>query len=106
VTAAREAAVPLGITVMERAALSEEEIRRRLAALDQVDVPLGVPGGLTTGFIEEMIRAAHDRRRPTMFHARPRTTLEAVATYGTSDVSIARQAVRLVEKILAGPRAG
>jgi hypothetical protein len=41
-----------------------------------------------------------------MFHARTRTTPEAVATYRTSDVSIARRAVRLVEKILAGPQAG
>jgi hypothetical protein len=41
-----------------------------------------------------------------MFPARTRTTLEALATYGTSDGSIARQAVRLVEKILAGPQAG
>jgi hypothetical protein len=44
-TAAREAAVPLGITVVESEARSEEEIRRRLTALDQVDVLLGVLGG-------------------------------------------------------------
>jgi putative ABC transport system substrate-binding protein len=106
VTAAREAAVPLGITLVEREARSEEAIRQGLAALDQVDALLGIPGGLTAGFAEEMIRAAHARRRPTIFHARTQTTMEALATYGTSDVSIARQAARLVEKILAGVPAG
>jgi putative tryptophan/tyrosine transport system substrate-binding protein len=106
VTAAREAAAPLGITLVERDARSQEEIRQGLAALDQVDALLGIPGGLTAGFYEEMIHAAHARRRPTIFHARTRTTMEALATYGTSDVNIARQAARLVEKILAGVPAG
>jgi ABC-type uncharacterized transport system substrate-binding protein len=106
VTAAREAAAVLGITVVEREARSEEEIRQGLAALDQVDALLGIPGGLTAGFADEMIRAAHARQRPTMFHARTRTTMEALATYGTSDVNIARQAARLVDKILAGAQAG
>jgi len=106
VTAAREAAAPLGITLVEREARSEEEIRQGLAALDQVDALLGIPGGLPTSFSEEMIRAAHARRRPTMFQARTRTTMEALATYGTSDINIARQAARLVEKILAGAQAG
>jgi putative tryptophan/tyrosine transport system substrate-binding protein len=106
VTAAREAAAPLEITVVEREARSPEEIRQGLAALDEVDALLGIPGGLTTGFYEEMIRAAHVKRRPTMFHARTQTTTEALATYGTSDVSIAHQAARLVEKILAGAQAG
>jgi putative tryptophan/tyrosine transport system substrate-binding protein len=106
VTAAREAAAPLGITLVEREARSEEEIRQGLAALDEVDAFLGIPGGLTAGFSEEMIRAAHARRRPTIFHARTQTTMEALATYGTSDVSTARQAARLVEKILTGAQAG
>jgi putative tryptophan/tyrosine transport system substrate-binding protein len=106
VTAAREAAAQLEITVVEREARSQDEIRQGLAALDEADALLGIPGGLTSDFYEEMIRAAHAKRRPTMFHARSRTTTEALATYGTSDVSIARQAARLVEKILAGAQAG
>jgi putative ABC transport system substrate-binding protein len=106
VTAAQEVAAQLGIVVVEREARSPEEIRQGLAALDEVDALIGIPGGLTSGFYEEMIRAAHAKRRPTMFHARTRTTMEALATYGTSEVSIARQAARLVQKILAGAQAG
>jgi putative tryptophan/tyrosine transport system substrate-binding protein len=106
VTAAREAAAHLEITVLEREARSQEEIRQGLAALDEVDALLGIPGGLTSGFYEEMIRAAHVKRRPTMFHVRTQTTTEALATYGTSDISMAHQAARLVEKILAGAQAG
>ena len=92
--------------MVEREARSEEELRQGLAALDEVDALLGIPGGLTAGLAEEMIRAAHARHRPTIFHARTRATMEALATYGTSDVNIAHQAARLVEKILAGAQAG
>ena len=41
-----------------------------------------------------------------MFHARTKGTAEALASYGTSDVEIARQAARLVAKILKGAKAG
>jgi putative ABC transport system substrate-binding protein len=106
VAAAQEAAARLGITLVEREARSREEVMQGLAALDEVDVLLGIPGGMTSGFYEEMIRAAHAKRRPTMFHARTKSTMEALASYGTSDAGIARQAARLVDKILKGVHAG
>jgi putative ABC transport system substrate-binding protein len=106
VAAAREAAARLGITLVEHEVRSREEIRQGLIALGEVDALLAIPGGLTSGFYEEMIRAAHAKRRPTMFHARTRTTMESLASYGTSDASIARQAARLVDKILKGAQAG
>jgi len=68
--------------------------------------PGSVPGGLPSGYYEEMIRAANGRKLPTMFHARTKTTTQALASYGTSDVAIARQAVRLIDKIIKGANAG
>jgi putative ABC transport system substrate-binding protein len=106
VTAAREAAPKLGLTLAEREARSREEIERALDHLGEVDALLAVPGGLTSGHYEQIIRAANTKRLPTMFHARTGTTMEALATYGASDVATARQAARLVDKVLKGAKAG
>jgi hypothetical protein len=95
VAVAQEAAARLRITLVERAVRIRVEVMQGLAALDEVDGLLGIPGGVTSGFYEEMIRAAHAKRRQTMFHARTRTTIEALASYGTSDAGIGRQASRL-----------
>jgi len=106
IAAAREAAATLKIALVERPARSRDEILRGLDALPQVDALLVIPGGLPAGHAEEIIRAAHARRVPTMLHARTTSTREAFASYGTSDVNVARQAARLVDKILKGSRAG
>jgi putative ABC transport system substrate-binding protein len=106
VAAAREAAPKLGITLMERETRSGEEIARGLDALEEADALLAIPGGLTSSYYGEIIRRANAKRRPTMFHARTKTTTESVASYGASDVAIARQAARLVGKILKGAKAG
>jgi Haloacid dehalogenase-like hydrolase/ABC transporter substrate binding protein len=92
VAVAQEAAARLRITLVERAVRIRVEVTQGLAALDEVDGLLGIPGGVTSGFYEEMIRAAHAKRRPTMFYARTRTTIEALASYGTSDAGIGRHA--------------
>jgi putative ABC transport system substrate-binding protein len=39
-------------------------------------------------------------------HARSSATADALASYGASDAGIAREAARLVDKILKGARAG
>jgi putative ABC transport system substrate-binding protein len=106
VAAARDAASKLGMALVERETRSRDELRRELeASLGAVDALLGVPGGLVSDHFEEVIRAANARRVPTMFHARTKATAEALATYGTSDVDIARQAARLVDRILKGTKA-
>lgn len=106
IAAAREGASKLGITLVERETRSKEEITHGLEGLREAGALLGIPGGFPSGHYEEIIRAANARRRPTIFHARTRSTSEALATYGASDVDIARQAARLVDKILKGAKAG
>ena len=41
-----------------------------------------------------------------MFHARTKGTMEALASYGANDAEVAREAARLVVKILRGANAG
>ena len=104
--AARAAAPRLGLVLVEREARSREELLRGLETLRDVDAVLGIPGGFPSGHHEEIIRRAHARRRPTMFYTRTAGAEDAVATYGASDVTTARQAARLVDKILKGAEAG
>lgn len=91
---------------MERQTRSAEEITRGLEALGEVDALLAIPGGLTSAHYEEIIRAANAAQLPTMFHARTKTTTEALGSYGANDADIARQAARLVDKILNGAKTG
>lgn len=104
--AARAAATALGITLVERELRTAEEITRGLKGLDEVDALLGIPGGITSGHYETMIGAANSRRLPSVFHTRARSTRDALLTYGASDVDIARQAARMLDKILKGANAG
>lgn len=104
--AARESAPQLGITLIERETRRQEDITTALNTLVEGDALLVVPGGLTTGYYREMIRVANGKRLATMFHARSGSTTEALATYGANDADIARQAARLVDKILKGAKAG
>jgi len=106
VAVARQAAPKLGLTLVERETRSQDDIARGLKGLTEVEAFLVIPGGLPTGHYAEIIRAAHAKRVPTMFHARTGSTMEALVSYGTSDVEIARQLARHVAKILKGVKAG
>lgn len=106
VAAARAAATALGITLVEREVKSAEEITRGLKGLDEADALLGIPGGVTSNHYERMIRAANSKRLPSIFHTQTQSTRGALMTYGASDVDVARQAARMVDKILKGTNAG
>jgi putative ABC transport system substrate-binding protein len=104
--AARAAASALGITLVEREVRSAEEITRGLKGLDEADALLGIPGGITSGHHEAMIAAANAKRLPSVFYTRTKSTRDALLTYGASDVEVAREAARVVDKILKGANAG
>jgi putative ABC transport system substrate-binding protein len=104
--AARAAATALGMTLVEREVRNAEEINRGLKELDEADGLLGIPGGATSGHHETMIAAANAKRRPSVFYTRTRSTRDALLTYGASDIDVAREAARVVDKILKGANAG
>lgn len=104
--AAREAAPNLGITLVEREVRNGAEVARGLEALAEADALLTIPGGVTSAHYADIIHAAHSKRLPTVFHSQSGATAEALASYGASDANIAREAARLVDKILKGEKAG
>jgi ABC-type uncharacterized transport system substrate-binding protein len=106
VLAARQAATELGLILVEREARGDEEFRRGIKALGEVDAYLSIPGGFPTGIYDEITRLANAKRLPSIFHARMGSTADALASYGASDAQIAHESARLIDKILKGARAG
>jgi ABC-type uncharacterized transport system substrate-binding protein len=106
IASARAAAPALGIKLVEREVRNAGEITRGLKGLDEADALLGVPGGVTSGHYEMMIGAANSKRLPSIFHTHTRSTTDALLMYGASDVDVARQAARVLAKILKGANAG
>ena len=84
----------------------EPVLTRGLDAITDADAYLSIPGGFPTGYYDEITRLANAKRLPAMFHAQTGSTVDALATYGASDVRIAQEAARLVDKILKGANAG
>lgn len=105
-TAARQAAPSLGLTLVERQARSRDEFLQALQSVEAADAYLSVPGGLPTGFYDEITRAANAKRLPAIFHARTGSTANALASYGASDTQIAHDAARVIDKIAKGAKAG
>ena len=106
VEAARGAAGALGLTLIEVEVRNRQEISAGLKKLDEVDALLGIPGGITSGHYEAMIRAANVKRRPTILFTHSPSTRDALLSYGASDTEVARQAARAVVKVMPGANAG
>ena len=106
VAAAREAAAKLRIALVEREVRTDEDVVRAMTELDEVDGLLAVPGGVTSSHYAAMIRAANVKRRATVFPAGSDSTRDALLAYGASDSDAAREAARLVDKVLHGANAG
>jgi len=104
--AIRNAAPKLGIKLIEREMGTGDALARAFEALQGADAVLAIPGGRTTTYYKEIIDAANARRVPTIVHSRATSTSEALLSYGASDANVARQAARLIDKILKGEKAG
>jgi putative tryptophan/tyrosine transport system substrate-binding protein len=104
--AAREAAPKLGLLLVEREVRNGDEIASGLTALEQAGSLLAIPGGITSSQHADIIAAANAKRRPTIFYSRAGTRDGALASYGASDTNVAREAARLIDKIVKGEDAG
>ena len=71
VMAAREAAPALGLTLVERDVRGVKScLALARAVIEQADAYLSIPGGLPTGFYDEITRLTNAKRVPAIFHAR------------------------------------
>ncbi|MBX3499250.1 MAG: ABC transporter substrate-binding protein [Alphaproteobacteria bacterium] len=104
--AARRASAQLGLTLLDAPLRAAADVARVVEALGAADALLAIPGGGTPAHYREIVAAANARRLPTFFHARTGATSEALATYGADDLDIAREAARLLDKVLKGAKAG
>jgi putative ABC transport system substrate-binding protein len=103
----REAALRLGIELVEKPLRTQEEARIAIAALRGDDVQAILPPIATTLNIPGYILDATPRLRlPTMFHARFWVERGGLASYGSDLHASGRQAARLVDKILRGAKPG
>jgi putative ABC transport system substrate-binding protein len=106
VASAREAAPQLGLILVEREVTSRSEAIRALDALTGAHAYLAIPGGATSTAYADIIAAATAQGVATVFHGRTEVTEAALANYGVSDAEIARDAARLVARVLRGDKAG
>lgn len=104
--AAREAAPKLGLTLTEHETRSNADVFRGIESMGAADAVLAIPGGITSAHYPAIIRVANEKRLPTFFHSRAAAAADALASYGASDVNIAREAARLIDKIIKGEQAG
>jgi putative tryptophan/tyrosine transport system substrate-binding protein len=104
--AARQAAPQLAITLVERETRHAADVARLLDAPGETDAVLAIPGGATSALDLDVIKAANARRIPTFFHARSASTTDALASYGANDLDVAREAARIIDKVLKGEKAG
>jgi putative tryptophan/tyrosine transport system substrate-binding protein len=104
--AARQAAAALGLNLIEGDVRRPEELLPAIEMLNEADAFLSIPGGFPSGSYSVIARAANAKRRPAIFHAPTGSPMEALASYGASDTQVARDAARLLDKIIKGAKAG
>jgi putative ABC transport system substrate-binding protein len=104
--AARQAAPQLAMTLIERETRDVTDVVRLLGAPGEVEAVLAIPGGATSALDRDVIKAANASRIPTFFYARSASAAEALASYGASDLDVAREAARIIDKVLKGEKAG
>jgi putative tryptophan/tyrosine transport system substrate-binding protein len=99
----RDAAGRLGIELVEQTVHSEEEAQATLARVRKGDVDgILAPDGLSLNIPGFILEAAAQQTIPTMFAAALWVEQGGLVSYGPDFYDMARQAARLVDKILKG----
>jgi len=99
----RNAALRLGMELVERTVRTEEEARAALASVRNGDVD-GIlrPPSASLNIPGFMLEAASREAIPTMFNGSFWVTQGALASYGEDEYASGRQAARLVDRIIKG----
>ena len=100
--AAKAAAARLGMHLVEIDVESLSRSRSAATRADRLDGLILIPGGAISSVIEIAAKLAALQRIVSVAWVRNETTRETLLTYGVSDVEVARNAARLVVRVLNG----
>ncbi len=102
---AREAAARLRVTLLELLVEDVQFDSKAVGAHGKFDGLLVVPGGAVSLVSAQVIEHVHRERAVSVVSSRTVATQDALLSYGSSDVDVAREAARLVDRIAKGQRA-
>jgi len=104
----REATQRLNLELVERQVSSVEQLRDALVALRPVDADaiLSVADSMVSSQPDLIIRAAREKKLPTMFQFSDDVAKGALASYGVSYYDLGRLSARHVQRVLTGSAPG
>jgi putative ABC transport system substrate-binding protein len=103
--AAKEAAARLGVQLVE-VDVESLSISGSAARADKLDGLVMIPGGAISTVVEIAVKLAALQRIVSVVWTRNEVTRETILSYGVNDVEVARNAARLVVRVLDGHPAG
>jgi putative tryptophan/tyrosine transport system substrate-binding protein len=104
--AAREAAARLGMHLVEVDVENLSHSGSAATRADKLDGLVLIPGGAISTVIEIAVKLAAVQRIVAVTWTRNEVTRETILSYGVNDVEVARNAARLVVRVLDGHPAG
>ncbi|HXK27690.1 MAG TPA: ABC transporter substrate-binding protein [Candidatus Binatia bacterium] len=101
---AREAAQQFRVKLVERHAISVEELRQRLGEIKarEVDAYFYTTDGMVTSQAQLVIDMATSKRLPTMFSEQSLVAMGGLASYGQNFHEIGRLSAKYVQKLMTG----
>jgi putative ABC transport system substrate-binding protein len=104
----REASQRLNVELVQRQVTSVEQLRAALGTLrpTEADAILSVPDSMVSSQPELIIRAAREKKLPTMFQFSDDVAKGAMASYGVSYYDLGRLSAKHVQRILTGSAPG
>lgn len=101
----REAAKPLGLTLMEKPVRTEDEARTAIAAARKGEVDgIFAPRSLSLNIPGLILELASKRSLPAIFQDAYFVERDGLVSYAASTYEVGRQAARLADRILKGTR--
>ena len=105
---ARQAGKQFGVQLVERHAISVDELRQRVGALKakEADAYFYTTDGMVTSQAQLVIDMATSKKLPTMFSEQSLVAMGGLASYGQNFHEVGRLSAKYVQKILTGAQPG
>jgi putative ABC transport system substrate-binding protein len=103
---AQEAATRLGVHLVELRVDALRADPHLMIRPGKIDGIVLIPGGAISSVAQASLEFASTMRIPSVTWTRDEATHAAILSYGVNDVDVARDAARMVARVLNGQRAG